>query len=112
MPAIFNDEAIPAALERIGIPTADARDYTNDGCWEVIIPGRTDFGFQRLSVMLPLEWVLTRGRSRLDGGLDGIDTGDPRAFTSYEELWQAYCAQLAHSIGRVVHEAAFHRTAT
>jgi formate C-acetyltransferase len=104
MPAVFNDEAIPAALERIGIPTADARDYTNDGCWEVIVPGRTDFGFQRLSVMLPLEWVLTRGRSRLDGGLDGIDTGDPRGFASYEAFFAAYCAQLDHSIGRVVRE--------
>ncbi len=104
MPAIFNDEAIPAALERIGIPAADARDYTNDGCWEVIIPGRTDFRFQRLSVMLPLEWTFTRGRSRLDGGVDGIDTGDPRSYTSYEELWEAYCAQLDTSIGRVVHD--------
>jgi pyruvate-formate lyase len=103
MPAIFNDEAISTALERIGIPTADARDYTNDGCWEVIVPGRTDFRFQRLSVMLPLEWALTRGRSRLDGLLDGIDTGDPRAFTRYDELWEAYCAQLEMSIERVVH---------
>ncbi|MBN1640683.1 MAG: hypothetical protein JXA09_05565 [Anaerolineae bacterium] len=102
MPAMFNDEAIPHALERIGIPTPDARDYTNDGCWEVIIPGRTDFGFQRLSVMLPLEWVLTRGRSRLDGREDGIDTGDPRAFSSYDQVWAAYCAQLDAAIGRLV----------
>ena len=62
MPALFNDEALIPALERIGIPTPDARDYTNDGCWEVIIPGRTDFRFQRLSLMLCLEWALNRGR--------------------------------------------------
>ncbi|MFW6164220.1 MAG: pyruvate formate lyase family protein, partial [Planctomycetota bacterium] len=41
MPALFNDEALVPALERLGIPEAHARDYTNDGCWEVIIPGRT-----------------------------------------------------------------------
>ena len=64
MPALFNDEQIIPAIERLGIPTPDARDYTNDGCWETIIPGRTDFRFQRLSMMLCLEWALNRGVSR------------------------------------------------
>jgi len=102
MPAIFNDEALIPALERIGIPTHDARDYTNDGCWEVIIPGRTDFRFQRLSVMMCLEWALNRGRSRLDGSQQGPDTGDPRAFSSWDELWQAFLTQLDAMISRVI----------
>jgi formate C-acetyltransferase len=94
MPAIFSDEAIIPALERIGIPTPDARDYTNDGCWEVIIPGRTDFRFQRLSVMLCLEWALNRGCCRLDGSQAGVDTGDPRAFRSFDDVWRAFETQL------------------
>ena len=102
MPAIFNDEAIIPALERIGIPTPDARDYTNDGCWEVIIPGRTDFRFQRLSAMLCLEWALNRGRSRLDGVRQGPDTGDPRAFAGFDEVWRAFDTQLDAMIARVV----------
>jgi len=102
MPAIFNDEIIIRDLERIGIPRMDARDYTNDGCWEVIIPGRTDFRFQRLSVMLCLEWALNRGRSRLDGAQAGPDTGDPRAFSGYEEVWQAFLVQLDAMVGRLV----------
>ncbi|MCU0502103.1 MAG: hypothetical protein MUC51_10125, partial [Anaerolineae bacterium] len=102
MPAIFNDQALIPALERIGIPTPDARDYTNDGCWEVIIPGRTDFRFQRLSLMLCLEWALNRGRSRIDGRQDGLDTGDPRAFASFEEVWQAFAAQVDLMVGRTV----------
>ncbi len=102
MPALFNDEALIPALEGIGIPMEDARDYTNDGCWEVIIPGRTDFRFQRLSMMLCLEWALNRGRSRLDGSQQGLDTGDPRAFTSYDELWRAFLAQMDAMVGRVV----------
>jgi formate C-acetyltransferase len=104
MPAIFNDEAIIPALERLGIPRADARDYTNDGCWEIIIPGRTDFRFQRLSLALCLEWALNRGRSRLDGQQQGPDTGDPRAFSSYEDLWRAFLVQLDAMIGRVTGE--------
>ena len=102
MPAMFNDPSIIPALERIGIPTPDARDYTNDGCWEVIIPGRTDFRFQRLSVMLCLEWALNRGRSRLDGTRAGIDTGDGRAFRSFEDVWRAFAAQLDAMVGSTV----------
>ncbi len=101
MPAIFNDEALVTALERIGIPTPDARDYTNDGCWEVIIPGRTDFRFQRLSLMLCLEWALNRGRSRLDGTQQGPDTGDPRAFSSFDDVWVAFLIQLDAMVGRL-----------
>ena len=102
MPAIFNDEALIPALERIGIPTPDARDYTNDGCWEVIIPGRTDFRFQRLSVMLCVEWALNRGKSRLDGSQSGPDTGDPRVFSSFDDVWQAFLTQLDVMISRTV----------
>ena len=102
MPAIFNDLALVPALERIGIPTPDARDYTNDGCWEVIIPGRTDFRFQRLSLMLCLEWALNRGCSRLDGSRQGPDTGDPRTFSSFDEVWQAFLTQVDTMVGRLV----------
>ncbi|MBI4553195.1 MAG: hypothetical protein HY710_13115 [Candidatus Latescibacteria bacterium] len=102
MPALFNDETLVPALERLGIPRPDARDYTNDGCWEVIIPGRTDFRFQRLSLMLCLERALTRGRSRLDGTQRGPDTGDARAFSSFEDIWQAFLIQLDAMIGWTV----------
>ncbi len=101
MPAIFNDEQLIPALERLGIPTPDARDYTNDGCWEVIIPGRTDFRFQRLSLMLCLEWLLNRGASRIDGAPAGIDTGDARALTTYEQVRQAFAAQVDALVSRV-----------
>jgi len=102
MPALFSDEALVPALVRLGIPLADARDYTNDGCWEVIIPGRTDFVFQRLSLMLCLDWALNRGRSRFDGARAGPDTGDPRAFASFDDVWQAFLTQVDAMVGRVV----------
>jgi len=102
MPAIFNDECLVPALEGVGIPRPDALDYTNDGCWEVIIPGRTDFRFQRHSMMLCLEWALNRGRSRLDGTQQGPDTGDPRAFKSFDDVWQAFLTQMDVMVGRTV----------
>jgi formate C-acetyltransferase len=102
MPALFNDEQIVPSLERMGIPTGDARDYTNDGCWEVIIPGRTDFRFHRLSMLLCLEWALNRGISRRSGELQGIDVGDARAFTGYDEVWQAFLAQVDYMVDYMV----------
>ena len=102
MPAIFNDECLVPALQGVGIPRPDALDYTNDGCWEVIIPGRTDFRFQRLSMMLCLEWALNRGRSRLDGTQQGPDTGDPRDFKTFDDVWQAFLTQMDAMVDRTV----------
>jgi formate C-acetyltransferase len=102
MPALFNDDTIVPALEDIGIPTIDALDYTNDGCWEVIIPGRTDFVFQRLSLMLCLEWALNRGVTRLTGVQEGLDTGDPSAFATFEQVWAAFLTQVDAMVGGVV----------
>ena len=102
MPAIFNDDALVPALEKLGFPTPDARDYTNDGCWEVIIPGRTDFCFQRLSLMLCLERALNRGKDRLSGEQNGPDTGDPRGFGTFDDVWQAFQMQIEAMVSQVV----------
>ena len=102
MPAFFNDEVLVPALQNLGIPLAEARDYTNDGCWEVIIPGRTDFLFQRLSVLMCLEWALNRGVTRKTGGQEGLDIGDPRDFGSFDDVWQAFLTELEYMVGRTV----------
>ena len=102
MPALFNDEALVPALEGLGFPRADALDYTNDGCWEVIIPGRTDFRFQRLSLMLCLEAALNQGKSRRDDVQRGADRGDPRLFTRFEQVWDAFLAQVDDMVGQVI----------
>ena len=97
MPAIFNDEAIAPALERIGIP-----------------PGRRPRLYQRrllgshhprpdglplpagISVMLCLEWALNRGQVALwMAARAGIDTGDPRTFVTWEQVWQAFLRNLS-----------------
>ncbi|TRO55772.1 hypothetical protein E2P71_02345, partial [Candidatus Bathyarchaeota archaeon] len=41
MPGIYNDEPIIKALTKSGVPLEDARDYTNDGCSELLIGGKT-----------------------------------------------------------------------
>lgn len=44
--AIFNDDVCIPALQRLGIPLAEARDFCNDGCSELIIGGRSTISFR------------------------------------------------------------------
>jgi pyruvate formate-lyase/glycerol dehydratase family glycyl radical enzyme len=51
-PGIYNDEAIIPALMGTGIPLEDARDYTNDGCSEILVQGKTNPWAFEANVML------------------------------------------------------------
>lgn len=101
-PAIYNDEAVIEGLVKMGIPLEEARDYSNDGCWEVLIPGRTDFSYIHIEVLQLLEYVLTRGYSLLRQTKEGLDTGDPLTFSTFEEFYAAFKKQLEHRIDYVI----------
>jgi len=61
-PGIYNDEMIIAALQRAGIPIEDARDYTNDGCSEILVQGKsTPWAFEgKVKLLKCLERVMSR----------------------------------------------------
>jgi len=98
LPAFFNDEVIIPALIKWGISVEDARDYTNDGCWEIIIAGRNDFYFDRFNMLRCLEWALNNGKSRIDGKAEAPDVGDPSKFDSYDEVYNAFLHELYYEI--------------
>ena len=98
LPAFFNDDAIVPALVSWGIAPEDARDYTNDGCWEIIVAGRNDFYFDRFNMLRCLEWALNRGRSRADGKREAPDPGDPDSFASYDEVYGAFLHELHYEL--------------
>jgi pyruvate-formate lyase len=107
MPSIYNDSVLISALERNGFPLEKARGYSNDGCWEVLIPGEAEFRWGPVHTLQCLEFVFTDGKSRVFTDEDkptlfipvkGIKTGDPRTFKSYEELWHAFLRQMDHQI--------------
>lgn len=89
-PAIYNDEIIIKGLVKAGIPLEDARDYTNDGCWEVLIPGKTYFDYGHVVVLQLLEYMFNHGRSILRGTQESIDTGDPASFKTFDEFYAAF----------------------
>ena len=90
-PVMYNDETIIAGLVDAGIPIEDARDYSNDGCWEVLIPGKTDYSYEHIQIMKLLEHVLTQNVDLITGEKGGFaETGDPVAMKSYEEFYAAF----------------------
>lgn len=108
LPALFNDDAIIPALVNNGFPLEDARDYTNDGCWEVIIAGRTDFYFDRFNMLRCLEWTINRGRSRIDGKVEAPDVGDLKKTAAFEELLESFYSVLDYELNGImkkIHES-------
>ncbi len=97
-PMVYNDETIIPGFVDQGVPVEDARDYTNDGCWETLIPGKSHFSYAHVENLTCLEWVLFRGVSQKTGLKEGLDTGDPAAFTDFEELYAAYQKQMFERI--------------
>jgi len=95
MPFIDNDDAIIPAYQKLGVPTADARDYSNSNCWETMIAGKSDQELIRgFNFLLVLEWVLNRGITRCRNEQEGIDSGDPHDFASFSEVIEAWKRQL------------------
>lgn len=98
MPAIYNDEVIIKAYARFGIDEKDARDYANNGCWEVILPGRTDFFFIKLNALKCLEWSLNHGVCHVDGKQEVPDQGDPAGFKSFDMLFDKVMENIRHLV--------------
>ncbi len=92
-PMVYNDETIIPGFVDLGIPVEEARGYSNDGCWETLIPGKSHFSYAHVESLQCLEWVLHRGQSTLSGAHEGLDTGDPQALASWAQFYQAYKQQ-------------------
>lgn len=101
-PAIYNDEAIIEGLVKIGVPIEDARLYSNDGCWEVVIPGKTNFNFAHIEVLQILEYVLFHGQSLVRKKQEGPDLGDPREWKSYDELYSIFREQVFIRLEKII----------
>lgn len=99
MPQLTTDETFIKALRNIGVSLEDARDYVPVGCMETMPKnawGRANGGFFNLTKVLEL--ALNNGVCRITGEQIGVKTGDPKTFTSIEDVKQAYQKQMEYSI--------------
>ncbi len=95
----FDDAHIKMMLNK-GFGYEDARDYCLMGCVEPQKSGRiyqwTSTGYAQWPVAV--EFVFNRGTFIWHGTKQGLDTGDPKAFQSYEEFETAVKDQIKHMI--------------
>ena len=97
-PALYNDEAVCPALERLGIPPCDSHRYVMNGCNQIDIQGKSHMGLEDGEVVIAkaLEYTLHNGVSAYTGKEIGLKTGDPCAFENFDEFYSAFLTQLDH----------------
>ncbi len=80
--ALYNEDLVLRALTDYGYPLREARKFANDGCWEVQIPGKTQFTYVPFDAL----WVLqTRTLAQYDGS---------EHFDSFDALYARYRDEL------------------
>ncbi len=96
LPALYNDDVVCAALEKIGIPHEDSHDYCMNGCNQIDILGKSHMGLEdgEVNFVKCLEFALHNGVNAMNGEKVSVETGDPRTFTTYERFERAFMDQL------------------
>ena len=98
-PSVFNPDTYVKELLRQGKSLEDAREGGCSGCIEVGAFGKEAYlltGY--LNTPKILEITLHNGVDPLTGKKVGIETGDPRDFKSYEELYEAWHKQITYFV--------------
>jgi formate C-acetyltransferase len=98
-PSVFNPDIYVQEMLRSGKSITDAREGGCSGCIEVGAFGKEAYlltGY--LNVPKVLELTLFNGVDPVTGKMVGIPTGDPRTFTSYEQMYDAFHRQLKYII--------------
>ena len=80
--AIYNEDLILQSLKNLGYSDKEARCFANDGCWEIQIPGKTDFSYIPFDALQILNKVI------------GLTTEKIPTYESVEEIYSAFCRSL------------------
>ncbi|WP_321348009.1 trans-4-hydroxy-L-proline dehydratase [uncultured Draconibacterium sp.] len=94
-PSVFNPDMYIQEMVNQGKTLQDAREGGCSGCIEVGAFGKEAYlltGY--LNVPKVLEITLNNGIDPVTGKVAGIETGDPREFKSFDELYEAFLKQL------------------
>jgi pyruvate formate-lyase/glycerol dehydratase family glycyl radical enzyme len=102
-PQICNEDVmVPALMERLGLPEADARGFAVQGCIETHLPGQcapwSDCGINLAGALL---LALNGGRSLRTGRLVGAATPALGERAAFAQVLDAFEAQVRHLAGMV-----------
>lgn len=84
--SVYNENVVIKALTDFGYPLEEAREFTNDGCWECIIPGKTAF------IYWPNDMVPV-----LNGTLH-VDSDEAVTDADFESLYSRFRSNLAADV--------------
>lgn len=103
-PEFLNDETHVPSLMNRGVKLEDARGYTNIGCVEPAVPGKTCSWSNAAMFNLGkcLELALNNGKCMLCGEQAGPETGDLCDFTCIEDVIRAYKEQVAYFVKHMI----------
>ncbi len=98
LPALYNDDIVCTALEKLGIPPQDSHDYCMNGCNQIDILGKSHMGLEDGEVVFAkcLEFALHNGIDTMTGEKTSIETGNPEDFRTYERFERAFMEQLEY----------------
>lgn len=99
IPFFFNDEVMIPALVSKGISLEDARNYTQIGCVETVIPGKSNphAVSGQTNLLKAVEYAFGNGRSLFNPEFKpGLTTGDIDTFKTYEDFENAVLKQIKH----------------
>lgn len=87
--AFYNEDLILKAMTDFGYPLCEARAFANDGCWEVQVPGKTNFSY------VPFDALAVLQRITLKEYQNGPD------FSCFEDLYAQYAADLGREVEQI-----------
>lgn len=106
--AVYNDDRIIPNLTAFGYPLEEARNFANDGCWEILIPGKTSFKYQPFDALLLLQETLglsaaepaeRRDKVECDEWIGrSLEPGQLEAFSDFEALYGDFRCRLERTV--------------
>jgi len=88
--SLYNEDVAIEGLVKFGYPLEEAREFTNDGCWEAIIPGKTAFVYNPRDMMPSLFRTL------------GLHTTEAiPSYHDFETLYRAFVGELQKEITKI-----------
>lgn len=100
-PKLINDEFMVPWYMGNGIERWEALDYAMSGCSESRLPNRETHktGNAGINYGAVMEMTLRDGKMKIYGDEQfGLKTGNPRDFKTYDDLWNAYKAQIENIV--------------
>ena len=98
-PKLLNDEMVIPFYLANGASLKEALDWNISGCCENRLINRETnvTGNGGINYGSVVEMTFRNGKLKVFKDLQfGVQTGDPRSWASYDEVWKAFCQQLEH----------------